>query len=177
MNKITLGVSVVIAVFVVLWYSGILNLVPQVPTTLNDVSGSGSVAGTIPEGSDLGFAILAPNAIYVAEQWPGKELVINIVGIELPGYVVVHESKDGKPGAIIGNSDIIRSGGGENVKVVLKRAVKDGEELIAMLHNEKVGTGFDPAIDLPVVADGSAIHMIFQVSAEAPDPSAVEVRF
>lgn len=166
MNKtILLSLLALVVVGGVIGYSMIFKSEGQEPVTSNDNV----------EGSAAGLKV-GPNAIYAAEQRPGSQLVINLVSIALPGYVVIHESKDGKSGSIIGSSALIEGSGEKNVKVTLQRAAKDGEELIAMLHEEKGGDGFDPAIDLPVLGtDGGAIHMMFQVSADAPDPSAAEI--
>lgn len=180
MNRFAIAVLITLLVISgVVWYSGVLSPVVQEPTGSSNNAGSGSMMPTLPaDGSSAGFAKLGPNAIYVAEQWPGKELVINIVNIASPGYVVIHESNDGKPGAIIGNSALIETAEVKNIKVTLKRAAKDGEELIAMLHTEKGVAGFDPTADLPVLdIDGNPIHAIFQVDANAPDPSSVQVMF
>ncbi|HEY4486269.1 MAG TPA: hypothetical protein VJB70_00860 [Candidatus Paceibacterota bacterium] len=172
----------VVIIVGVVWYSGIIDFskfVPeQEPVVSGDVAEPEGAGSTMPVDPVSGFARLEANALYIAEQWPGKELVANIVNLESPGYVAIHELVDGKPGAIIGSSALIKDVEGKNVKVVLKRAVKDGEEFMAMLHNEKGGGGFDPAVDLPVLGrDGSPIHMMFQVNAEASDPSKAEIMF
>lgn len=170
MNKIIVIVLITLVILgCIVWYSGILS--PVVP------NGNTEQENTT-DDSSTGFMKLGENAIYVADQLPGKDLVINIVNIASPGYVVIHESDNGKPGAIIGNSALIETTVGKNIKVTLKRAAKDGEELIAMLHTEKGVAGFDPTTDLPVLdTSGNPIHMIFQVDASASDPSSVEVMF
>ena len=171
MNKNTLIVLIVVAIvggFV--WYSGVLSSVLRVPVTSND---------NLPtDGLSAGFMKLGPDALYAAEQRPGKELVINIVNLASPGYVVIHESKDEKPGAIIGNSVLLENTESKNIKMTLSRTAKDGEELIAMLHTEREVAGFDPSTDLPVRdTANNIIYMIFHVSASAPDPSSAEVMF
>jgi len=176
MNKNTIVVLVVLVLIILIaWYAGFWG-----SSSDSDILPSGDIVDNVLDENDSvsGFAKLGSDAIYVTEQRPGKDLVINIVNMASPGYVVIHESKDGVPGAVIGNSALIESTESKNIKVTLSRPAKDGEELIAMLHTEKSVVGFDPAVDLPVRdASNNIIHMIFQVSNDASDPSTSEVRF
>ena len=173
MHKIIFMILIALAIAGgIAWYSEILAPAASAPVTPIGNLNPGSAVHNLPVNtSTAGFARLGPNAIYIAEQRPGRELVINVVNIAAPGYVVIHESNDENPGAVIGNSSLIESAESRNIKVALRRAAKDGEELIAMLHTEKGVAGFDPATDLPVLdAGGNPTHAIFQVSASAPDP-------
>lgn len=181
MNKNTTIIAIVAVIIIGLavWYFSLSNPEAQIPVTSNDTVEEGSVVHNLPtDGQNTGFAKLGSNAIYVAEQRPGKVIVINIVNLEFPGYVVIHESKDGKPGAVIGASPLISGLEGKNLKITLNREVKDGEELMAMLHSEKSGSGFDATVDIPVLDSlSNAMGMIFQISASAPDPELVEIKF
>lgn len=80
------------------------------------------------------------------------------------GYIHIHETKnDGTPGAIIspnipvGGSTMLRprsivgegsliSGHNENVIIPLKRPIRDGEVLYAMLHRDNGNKHFDPLL-------------------------------
>lgn len=176
MKKIIFFVLIIAAAL--FWYAQSNKNSVQTPVTSNDTDTSENTVGNTPTNENSSFAKLASNSIYIAEQRPGKDIIVNIVNIESAGYVVIHESTDGKPGAIIGQSALIETTTAKNTKIVLKRPVKDGEELIAMLHAEKGGTGFDASTDTPVLdTTGAPLHMIFQVNATAPDPASVEVMF
>ena len=182
MNKnIVVAFVVLVIIGVVVWYSGMWGRLWQKPiVTSNDEVDSEILGHSVEtgDGAVSGFARLAENALYVAEQRPGKEIIVTIVNLASPGYVVIHEFKNEKAGTILGNSALIEKAEGKNIKVSLNRLVKDGEELVAMLHTEKGGVGFDLTTDLPVRdAFENIIHMEFQVSDDAPDPSAVEVMF
>ncbi len=177
-NKVVVLIAIVVALSVV-WFSGVLSLPVVTPeiTPENANFPSDGEASSEPSGdSQVGFAKLGPNAIYVADQMPGNKLLINIVNIQDPGYVVIHESKNGVPGAIIGHSSLIENTANK-FAVTLNRPGKDGEELIAMLHIEKGGMGFDPKIDVPVLDEsGSSIHMIFMIDSNS-SPSESEIVF
>ncbi|OGZ10461.1 MAG: hypothetical protein A3D67_03640 [Candidatus Lloydbacteria bacterium RIFCSPHIGHO2_02_FULL_51_22] len=160
-----------------LWYAGMLNSLLGGAASSPDET-QGDVGNTVPTSSGAQFAALGPNAIYVAEQRPGKELIANMVNLASRGYVVIHESLEGTPGPIIGNSELLEKAENNNVRIVLSRPAYDDEELIAMLHSEKEYAGFDPVKDLPIKdTAGNPVHMIFHVSAGAPDPATVEVAF
>ncbi|MEK7084647.1 MAG: hypothetical protein AAB932_05415 [Patescibacteria group bacterium] len=185
-KKIFVGLLAVAAVLGMMWYSGIGERLIQRPVTSGDGILPGSLVHDVPE-SDVpatggtvpaGFARLEPNAIYVADQLPGTEFIITIVNLASPGYVVIHESEGGKPGAVIGASALIENPESKNVNVSLSRSAKDGEEFIAMLHTEKDVVGFDPATDLPVRdASDNAMYMVFTVRSDAPNPESVEIMF
>jgi len=109
------------------------------------------------------------NAVVVNEQKPGNTVTGSVVYLSAPGFLVIHETFAGNAGAIIGASAPLPSGENKNVKVNLARASKDGEKLIAMLHNDVDGNGkFDAAIDTPVQSTlGGAISGSFDVSVDA----------
>ena len=160
-----------------LWYAGMLNSLLGGAASSPDET-QGDVGNTVPTSSGAQFAALGPNAIYVAEQRPGKELIANMVNLASRGYVVIHESLEGTPGPIIGNSELLEKAENNNVRIVLSRPAYDDEELIAMLHSEKEYAGFDPVKDLPIKdTAGNPVHMIFHVSVDAPDPKTAEVAF
>ncbi len=152
----------------------------QPPVTSNDMMMPGSLVHNLPTGGgDQAFAKVAPNAVYVGEQIPGRQVVVGMAALVSPGYVVIHEATpEGKPGAIIGNSSLIEEGSGRNIPVTLTRETKDGDLLLAMLHAEMGGDGFSPSTDIPAQDGmGNAVFMIFQVKEGAADPSAEQIMF
>lgn len=180
MNKnIIIAIVGLLTVVGVVWSSKALAPTAPVPATSNDNVEPGSVVHNLPpDGGASSFARIADNALFLVEQRPGNMIIVNIVALLSPGYVVIHESANGKPGAIIGASALLENNGGQNIPITLIRPAKDGEELIAMLHTEKSVAGFDPQTDLPIRdTEGNIIHAVFGVSASALDPSTIEIMF
>ena len=162
----------------VLWFSRISPLRSPAPAALDNVVESGSVKQGPAEGSSGSseFLKLGPNALYVPTQRPGNKIITNLISIDSPGYVAIHESVDGKLGAIIGVSELLGRGVHKDVTAVLSREVLDGEELIAVLYHEKSGAGFNSGDDAPVRdADENIMYMNFTVGSDAPDPSNAEM--
>ena len=114
------------------------------------------------------------NAIYVPDQMPGNMIIVEFVSFQEDGFVVVHESKDGKPGAILGNSALVTVGGDQKIAIQLSRESRDGEELVAMLHRDDGDGTFAAANDTPVKDEqGNTIMMPFLISRDAVAPDAV----
>ncbi len=87
-----------------------------------------------------------------------KELVVDKAYLSSKGYIVVHEAKDGKPGPVIGNSELVE-GSVEGVSIMLKRALKEGETVFVMLHKDDGDGEYEfPGDDAPVkTADGKVV--------------------
>jgi predicted lipoprotein with Yx(FWY)xxD motif/polyisoprenoid-binding protein YceI len=93
-----------------------------------------------------------------------------------PGWLVVHAQAEGKPGPILGFSQV---GDGENENVVVEIDIANASEtLYAMLHTDAGEIGkfeFPDGPDAPVKADEEVITPAFMVSglmpAEAVKPS------
>lgn len=113
---------------------------------------------------------IGENAVYVNDQRPGNSVTIGVANIEHTGYVVIHESANEKPGAIIGKSVLLNSGEIINFNVPLSRLSRNGEELVAVLHSDNGDGTFNPALDQPVKdAERNTVFMIFPVSEEAEE--------
>lgn len=125
------------------------------------------------EGGDVGNSMLMrleDNAIYVADQKPGAEIKATVVNLKEAGYVVVHEIVDGKPGKIVGSSDLLPAGEHQAVSITLASAYEDGVRLIAMLHNDNGDSSFSAESDLSVKnKSGEVIMMEFGISLDASD--------
>ena len=59
-------------------------------------------------------------------------IVVDSLYLDKPGYLVVHKDADGKPGPVIGNSDLL-SGEKTGIKVAID-ASQAGTKVFAMLH-------------------------------------------
>ena len=78
--------------------------------------------------------LVESNSIHAPEQQPGDTVFVPMIVLEVPGYIIIHEDKDGAPGSIIGVSEIIENGPFENATISLSATSKDGKTLYAMLN-------------------------------------------
>ncbi|CAN5170376.1 hypothetical protein BH11PAT1_BH11PAT1_5170 [soil metagenome] len=101
----------------------------------------------IPE-TNIGMMV-EDNAIAASAQTNSNNATASMVVLTKPGFVVIHEDGNGKPGAIIGTSTILKAGKSDNVKIKLSRKTVKGEMLYAMLHTDN-GDGLYTEVDLPV---------------------------
>lgn len=117
------------------------------------------------------------NAVVVNEQKPGTAVIGSLVYLASPGYLVIHEDRNGEPGAILGASALLSAGEHTNVAVTLSRAARDGETLHAMLHAEMGGNAkFSAAEDTPVQSRlGGPISGWFVISIDATGPVPVAI--
>lgn len=160
-----IAILVAILALAGLWYyfSGI----PEGATPADTIS-TGNTTNTT-SGSRI-----AGDAIYVPDQKPGDSVNIGLVDIQDGGYVVIHEADNGVPGAIVGASVLLSSGEKQNVEVNVSRELDEGEEFIAMLHNDNGDGTFNAADDAPVQDEnGNVIFMRFMVSVDAGEPGGV----
>lgn len=131
------------------------------------------------EGDRMGTVsslLAGPNAVYVSDQPSGGSVVVTQSVFENGGYIVVHEDASGAPGAIVGNSEYLKSGGHSDVKISVSRSVENGERLYAMLHTDNGDQEFDPQEDEPITDENdNVIFMKFQVDDEAELPKDISV--
>lgn len=131
----------------------------------------------ISDSGDTGAPLLVgDNAIYVSDAKPAATVMVGFAVLADGGYVVIHEDSDGKPGAIVGNSDILSQGENKDFEAALSRESIDGETLYAMIHSDNGDGEFNPAEDLPIKDDQeNVVLMKFQVSESAEEPGAVSL--
>lgn len=130
-----------------------------------DQSAAATSSGTTSSG-----ARVEENAIFIGNQRPKRAVVASSVFLASPGYVVIHEIKDGKPGAILGSSSLLPAGQSDDIEIELSRATRNGETLAAMLHSERDGDSkFSEVSDVPVQSRlGGPLHGLFEISSDAP---------
>lgn len=112
----------------------------------------------------------------------GANVTVDSVNLSAGGYVVVHASDNGTPGAVLGHSDYLDAGAHEDVVVTLDESLTEDRELIAMAHrdtNENELYEF-PDADGPYTVDGSPVVDAATVSLPAtptatPTPTATEM--
>lgn len=121
--------------------------------------------------------VIGRNAIYVADQAPSERVAVGFVVLGEPGFVVIHEGKEGAPATILGASSLISVGEANDLPpVLLSRKARDGETLFAMLHRDDGDGAFDPAKDIPVRdAGGEPLMMQFSIDKEASLPDAIKL--
>lgn len=135
--------------------------------SMNKTAPKTEVAET-PNSGNSSMMRMGANAIYVADQKPGNKVMVNSLVLEKAGFVAIHASSQGKPGAIIGTSALLTGAENTKVEVNLTRVVADSEELMAMLHLDNGDGKFDASTDSPAKDSmGNAVMMIFHIDTNA----------
>ncbi len=103
------------------------------------------------------------NRIVINDQYPGNVAYISSVQFAKPGFVVIHEDKDGIPGDIIGS--IYFDKGTNTGKVMLSKNTVDGKMYYAMLHSDDGDKTFNASKDLPLKdSKGNIIMKTFRAT-------------
>ena len=132
-------------------------------------------APTTPPAAIAAPARAGPNLVYVTDQPPGVAVTVAQVGLARSGYVVIHNSDNGKPGEVVGASSLLSAGDRAIVSVTLTQPAGVGQVLFAMLHRDDGDGAFDAANDLPVRDSlGNTMMMEFSISADVNAPDAVQ---
>lgn len=107
------------------------------------------------------------NEILITNFSKGESIIVDYVLLENKGFVGIHGQIDGKPGEVVGVSDLLETGETENVNVTLKREIEEGEILFAILHKDDGDGEFSfPGPDTPITDDYKNIIMsMFKVGA------------
>lgn len=116
------------------------------------------------------------NAIYVENQTSGSSFVI--VGFAVlsgSGFIVVYDDDGGVPGSVIGESDLLESGG-EHLVVLLHEPLAEDQVYYAMLYHDDGDGRFRADADSQVTdSEQSVILMSFLASSESePELEPVE---
>ena len=129
---------------------------------------------------DKGDAMVEAKPSIAVNDQPVKDGVVKATKVmfDKSGFVVIHKVVDGKPGSVIGNSDILQKGEFSNVEV----SVTDYEnenELIAMLHYDDGDSIYEfPGDDAPTTLDDKVVLTKFSLTEaqETKATSSSEVR-
>lgn len=122
------------------------------------------------EGSPTTSGMLAePNAVLVVNQRPDADIMVAQAHLERPGYVVIHKDDGGNPGAIVGSSELLKTGQSDRVNITISEIPTVGDTYYAMLHFEESGDStFDATVDAPVSSEiGGIIMSSFQIEEGA----------
>ncbi|MEK7559927.1 MAG: hypothetical protein AAB522_01340 [Patescibacteria group bacterium] len=126
---------------------------------------------------DSSGLIVASNAIYAAEQAPGRSVLVSLVRFEKPGFVVIHDDVAGSPGKILGVSGLLKKGETKNLSpITLSKIIINGETIYAMLHFDDSDGVFNAAKDKPVLFNFEPTMMIITVSSDTTvEPGAISL--
>lgn len=165
------GVVMVLIVAVLFMNNAASNLSPT--STQTPVS-TATTEVTADPNTISGIVMADSSAVYVADQKPGNTVTVSTVFFHEPGYVMIHKSVNGQPGAIIGVSDYVESSK-DMLEVTVDEALVDGEEYFAMLHKDDGNGVYDDAqTDAPITdPQGNIIMMNFRADADAEEAPAV----
>lgn len=132
---IIVGVVAVVAVAAGIAISGVLKVPETTMETMETREPSLSVSSQILEGD---------------------QILVDSLFLDKPGYVVIHKDADGKPGAVIGNSELL-SGEVNNLRVTID-TTQAGTRVFAMLHyDDGDGVYGFPDEDFPVILEGNIV--------------------
>lgn len=106
------------------------------------------------------------NTLQGGNQLAGRNARVASVTLDREGWVVIHERREGWPGAILGAA-WLPAGSHENVEINLLRGMEAGRQYYAMLHHEMNDGSeshlFDLEKDLPMQdAGGNVITVSFE---------------
>lgn len=90
---------------------------------------------------------IGENAVFVSDQKPGTTITVGVAALGADGFLVIHEDLNGKPGKVIGASDLLMKGEHQKFTVTLDRPMRDGEMLHATLHQDDGDNTFSPQED------------------------------
>lgn len=106
------------------------------------------------------------NAVEVTNQMATESVIIGKASLTNGGYVVIHEATaQGAPGAVIGYTNYLNPGQYTNLEIMLRKQVKTGVTLFAMLHTDDGDKTYGfPDEDLPLGdSAGSIVLTKFKV--------------
>lgn len=145
------GAVIVIAIIVILLATRTRSTQPVVLAT--------------PSPTATAAATVADSTVVVVNQKASSSVKIDQAALVKPGYIVIHEQKDGELGPTIGNSQLYQAGTFENVTVELSRPAVSGETLYAMLHDDDGNGVYEfPGPDAPTQnAAGQVVLLPFEI--------------
>jgi hypothetical protein len=106
------------------------------------------------------FSTLAHSESLKVENAQVKDKFILIKSVETPaaGWLVVHESNDGKPGDVLGSMTVV-SGKNNEVEIPLVAMLEPSTNVILVLHADAGTKGtFDAAEDKPIMDAGKPVE-------------------
>lgn len=109
--------------------------------------------------------VVSDNAIYVSEQMSGDSVSVQIARLKSSGFVVIFEDSEGKPGKILGTSNLIKAGEKENLPpIILSRPTKGEETIYAILYLDDGDGRFDTVNDKRIIDPIGKVPMMMVVT-------------
>lgn len=145
-----------------LWFTGaiIIILIIVIAVVLIRQNRSQPTALSSPSPIETQVTI-KDSSILVSNQPSGESVSIDSATLVNPGYIVIHEQKDGELGPVIGNSPLFEAGTFENVSVDLDRLSIAGETLYAMLHDDDGNAQYEfPGADVPTLNSAQEVVVL-----------------
>ena len=135
---------------------------PSSKTTESFPSPTSSLKKPLQEEENLSEA-----SISVKDQQAENSIIISQALLPQPGYIVIHEDKDGKPGPVIGTSELLQDNI-EQLEINLTRPANPGEVLYAMLHKDDGDGQYEfPGDDTPLKDNaGNVVVSKFAILSE-----------
>ncbi len=105
------------------------------------------------------------DAVYLEDQVAGgSKVVVGYVILSKPGYVVIHGDESGTPGARLGESKLLESGG-EHVSIEVSEVLQDDAVYYAILYRDNGDGRFRSTSDAQVLdTKDSVVLMTFTAS-------------
>lgn len=122
------------------------------------------------EKEGLGLSVSA------SSQEAGNSVSVDFVEINTNGYVVIHEESGGKPGKVIGRSELLEPGKYSFLVIDLERESNPGETLYAMLHQDDGDKTYEfPGDDAPLKDEqGNIVVSSFNILGEIQEEATTE---
>lgn len=89
------------------------------------------------------------NIVSLSGQKAGSSVTVDQVNLQKPGYVVIHEAANGRPGKIVASSGLIPAGSRQDL--VIRLSTKADSSYIAVLHADDGDKKFDGTKDTPIL--------------------------
>ncbi|MEE8374926.1 MAG: hypothetical protein V3S26_01220 [Acidimicrobiia bacterium] len=111
-------------------------------------------------------AISPAEVVFEAQESDGTTIVVASVTLPSPGFIAVHGNADGKPGPVIGHSDLLSEGTTENVIITLDTPLEATDLVFPMAHIDMDGNGEyefmppDNIVDIPATTADDAIAVV-----------------
>lgn len=94
----------------------------------------------------------------------GSSVTIPRVVLSKPGFIMIHESYNGRAGSIVMTGDFLPEGESTEVVVQTGKTTEVGEKYFAMLHEDNGnGTYDNPGVDPPVYKGGKIVNEEFSI--------------
>jgi len=141
-----------------MWLVGLVVLIIVVGLAATKNKGKKTLQPSVTTDTTMDKEAPADSSVAVSNQAAASALRIDSAMFAKPGYVVIHEQKDGKPGPVIGHSNMYKPGTYNDISVTLDRQSILGETLYAMLHDDDGNSEYVfPGEDTPTVNDAGDV--------------------